>query len=102
MPVLPMHLHAVNFGGHNKISGVSLTIIGCVLRGVGGLAVRSKRGDISVAIGITTGHHLHNPCCLLLLPEGSPTLQSGGQDQKWPTSGPAGYITPTAWGVPNA
>ena len=24
----------------------------------------------------------------------SPTLQSEGQDQKWPTSGPIGYITP--------
>ena len=61
---------------------------------------------------------LHNPCCLgspqrfitghttssgpqvgrvatYPLPVGeSPTLQSGGQNQKWPTSGPGGYIIP--------
>ena len=33
---------------------------------------------------------------------GSPPLQSGGQNQKWPTSGQGGYITPAAWGVPTA
>ena len=33
---------------------------------------------------------------------GSPPLQSGGQNQRWPTSGQGGYITPTAWGVPTA
>ena len=38
---------------------------------------------------------LHNPCRL-----GSPTLQSGGQNQKWPTSGQIGYITPAVWGSP--
>ena len=27
---------------------------------------------------------------------------AGGQNQKWPTSGPGGYITPAAWGVPTA
>ena len=37
-----------------------------------------------------------------LPPRGSPSLQSGGQNQKWPTSGPGGYITPAAWGVPTA
>ena len=35
-----------------------------------------------------------------LPPGGSPQLQSGGQNQKWPTSGQGGYITPTAWGSP--
>ena len=29
-------------------------------------------------------------------------LQSGGQNQMWPTSGQGGYITPAAWGVPTA
>ena len=37
-----------------------------------------------------------------LPPRGSPPLQSGGQNLKWPTSGQGGYITPTAWGVPTA
>ena len=40
---------------------------------------------------------LHNPYRL----GGSPPLQSGGQNQKWPTSGQGGYITPTAWGGPH-
>ena len=35
-------------------------------------------------------------------PWGSPPLQSGGQNQKWPTSALGGYITPAAWGVPTA
>ena len=35
-------------------------------------------------------------------PGGSPPLQSEGQNQKWPTSGQGGYITPAAWGVPTA
>ena len=37
-----------------------------------------------------------------LPPGGSPPLQSGGQNQKWPTNGQGGYITPAAWGVPTA
>ena len=37
-----------------------------------------------------------------LPPRGSPPLQSGGQNQKWPTSGQGGYITPAAWGNPTA
>ena len=36
---------------------------------------------------------------LPLPPEGSPALHSGGQNQKWPTSGPAAYITRAAMGV---
>ena len=37
-----------------------------------------------------------------LPPGGSPPLWSGGQNQRWPTSGQGGYITPAAWGVPTA
>ena len=33
---------------------------------------------------------------------GSPTLYTGEQNHNWPTSGPGGYITPAAWGVPKA
>ena len=39
---------------------------------------------------------------LPLLHGGSPQLQSGGHNQKWPTSVQGGYITPTAGGVPTA
>ena len=34
--------------------------------------------------------------------QGSRPLQSGGQNQKWPTSGPNGYLTHAVSGIPNA
>ena len=37
-----------------------------------------------------------------LLSRGSPPLQSGGQNQKWPTNGQNGYLTPAVWGIPTA
>ena len=33
-------------------------------------------------------------------PGKSPSLHSGGRNQKWPKSGQGGYITPATWGVP--
>ena len=33
---------------------------------------------------------------------GSPPLQSGGQNQKWPTCGQGGYVTPSVSGIPTA
>ena len=33
---------------------------------------------------------------------GAPPLQSGGQKQKWPTSGQIGYLTPAVSGIPTA
>ena len=38
----------------------------------------------------------HNPCDLR-----GPQRYSRRQNQQWPTSGPSGYMTPTASGVPN-
>ena len=32
----------------------------------------------------------------------SPPLQSRGQNQKWPINGQGGYITRAAWGIPSA
>ena len=37
-----------------------------------------------------------------LPPRGSPPLQSGGQNQKWPINGQGSYITPAASGIPTA
>ena len=37
-----------------------------------------------------------------LLSRGSPPLQSGGQNQKWPTCGQGGYLTPAISGIPTA
>ena len=34
-------------------------------------------------------------------PRGSPPLQSGGQNQKWPTCGQGGYVTPAVSGIPS-
>ena len=34
--------------------------------------------------------------------QGSPPLQSGGKNQKWPTSGQSGYVTPAVSGIPTA
>ena len=69
---------------------------------------------------------LHHPCCLgdphrfravgkirggpqvgkvatsPLPPRGSPPLQTGGQNQKWPINGQGGYITSAASGIPSA
>ena len=42
------------------------------------------------------GKVANNPCHL----GGSPPLQSGGQNHKWPTSGQGGYITPATQGGP--
>ena len=33
---------------------------------------------------------------------GAPPLHSGGQNQKWPTSGQSGYLTPAVSGIPTA
>ena len=35
-------------------------------------------------------------------PRGSTPLQRGGQNQKWPTCGQGGYVTPAASGIPSA
>ena len=40
------------------------------------------------------------PHCLGAMRSGTPA--TGGQNQRWPTSGQGGYITPAAWGVPTA
>ena len=42
-------------------------------------------------------HWLPNPCRL-----GGPQCSARGQNQKWPTCGHSGYLTPAVSGVPNA
>ena len=56
---------------------------------------RFRAGDI-----IRSGPQLGKVARWRLPPAGSPALQGGGQNQKWPTSGQGGYITPAVWGVP--
>ena len=60
------------------------------LAAFGGVPIASERG---AQLGVA-----HKS----LSPGGSPPLQSGGHNQKWPTRGQGGYRTPAAQGVPTA
>ena len=62
---------------------------------IGGVPNASEQGGKS-AVAHKWANWLHNPYRL----GGSPTLQSGGQNHKWPTSGRIGYITHTVCGGP--
>ena len=90
-----------------------------------GIPTASERGAES-KVAHKWARWLHNPCRLgdthrfragarirggpqvdkvatePLPPGGYPPLQSGGHNQRWPTSGHGGYITPAAWGIPTA
>ena len=51
---------------------------------------------------IRSGPYMGKVATSPLPPRGSPPLQSGGQNQKWPINGQGGYITPAASGIPTA
>ena len=52
--------------------------------------------------GIRSGPQVGKVATSPLPSRGSPPLQSGGQNQKWPTSGQGGYVTPAVSGIPTA
>ena len=52
--------------------------------------------------GIRSGPQVGKVATPPLPSRGSPPLQSGGQDQKWPTCGQSGYVTPAVSGIPTA
>ena len=52
--------------------------------------------------GIKSGPQVGKMATSPLPYRGSPPLQSGGQNQKWPTSGQSGYLTPAVLGIPTA
>ena len=83
-------------GGQNQkwpTSGQS----GYLTPAVSGIPTASERGAKS-EVAHKWAKWLHSP-----LPyRGSPPLQSGGQNQKWPTSGQSGYLTPAVSGIPTA
>ena len=98
---------------------------GYITPAASGIPTASERG-VKSEVAHTWAGWLHHPCCLgdphrfraggkirsgpymgkvatsPLLPWGSPPLQSGGQNQKWPIHGKGGYITPAASGIPTA
>ena len=51
---------------------------------------------------IRSGPQVGNLATSLLPYRGAPQLQSGGQNQKWPTCGQIGYLTPAVSGIPSA
>ena len=51
---------------------------------------------------IRSGPLMGNVATSPLLSRGSPPLQSGGQNQKWPTYGQSGYVNPAVSGIPTA
>ena len=56
------------------------------------------RAGGKIRIGPLVGKWATSP----LPSRGSPPLQSGGQNQKWPTCGQSGYLTPAVSGIPTA
>ena len=82
-------------GGQNQkwpTSGQS----GYATPAVSGIPTASERGRGKIRSGPLMGKVATSP----LPSRGSPLLQSGGQNQKWPTSGQSGYATPAVWGIP--
>ena len=123
-PLPPRGSPPLQSGGQNQkwpINGQG----GCITPAASGIPTASKRGAKS-EVAHTWAMWLHPPCRLgdphrfrawdkirsgpqvgkvaisPLPPRGSPRLQSGGQNQRWPTSGQGGYITPAASGIPTA
>ena len=83
-------------GGQNQkwpTSGQS----GYLTPAVSGIPTASERGG-KIRSGPQVGKVATSP----LRYRGSPPLQSGGQNQKWPTSGQNGYLTPAVSGIPTA
>ena len=62
-----------------------------------GLPNASERGR-QPEVGNKWAGWLHNPCHL----RGSPKLNYGENNKKWPTSVLGGYIAPAGWGVAEA
>ena len=71
---------------------------GYVTPAVSGIPAASERGVGGIRIGPQVGEVATSP----LPSRGSPPLRSGGQNQKWPTCGQSGYVTPAVSGIPTA
>ena len=72
---------------------------GYVSPAVSGIPTASERGGGG---GFRSGPLVGKVATSPLPSRGSPPLQSGGQNQKWPTSGQGGYVTPAVSGIPTA
>ena len=72
---------------------------GYVTPAVSGIPTAAERGGGG---GIRGGPLVGKVATSPLPSQGSPPLQSGGQNQKWSTCGQSGYATPTISGIPTA
>ena len=70
---------------------------GYVTPAVSGIPTASERGG-EIRSGPLVGNVATSP----LPSRVSPPLQSGGQNQNWPTCGQGGYVTPAILGIPTA
>ena len=105
-PLPPRGSRPLQSGGQNQkwpINGQ----VGYVTPTASRIPTASERGVKSEVVH-TWARWLHHPCRMgkvdtsPLPPQGSPPLQSGGQNQKWPIHGQGGHITPAASGIPTA
>ena len=71
---------------------------GYVTLAVPGIPTAAERGGGGIRSGLLVGKVATSP----LPSRGSPPLQSGGLNQKWPTCGESGYVTPAVSGIPTA
>ena len=88
--------HRFKAGGGNQKWPTSVQS-GYVTPAVSGIPTAAKRGG-GIRSGLLVGKVATSP----LPSPGSPPLQSGGGNQKWPTCGQSGYVTPAVSGIPTA
>ena len=67
-----------------------------------GIPTAAQRGGTSEVAQIRSGPQMGKVATSPLPSRGSPPLQSGGGNQKWPTCGQSGYVTPAVSGIPTA
>ena len=70
---------------------------GYVTPAVSGIPTAAEQGG-KIRRGPLVGKVATSP----LPSRGSPLLQNGGENQKWPTCGQSGYVTPAVSGIPTA
>ena len=121
-PLPPRGSPPFQSGGQNQ-KGPTRRKVGYITPAASGIPTASRRGAKS-EVAHKWARWLHRPCSLgdphrfkaggkirsgpqdgrwatsPLLYWGSPPLQRGGQNQKWPINGQGGYITPAASGIP--
>ena len=95
-PLPPRGSPPLQSGGQNQTSPINGQG-GYITPAASGIPTASER-RAKIRSGPQVGKVATSP----LPPRGSPPLQTGGQNQKWPINGQGGYITSAASGIPSA